>query len=164
MPPALTERYSSLLPGPTVARQKTDGRLNLLRLTLNPISDYWGVGVGAGHYWDRWAVQNGLGRWLPNGRPAALGPHNAFLAAWIYFGLPGLALLCLICLSALRACFKSRTASPESTALLGMLGLVIVWLMFTHSLYLKLFGVVIGLIVGASQERNRNHPAKADYV
>ncbi len=153
MPPALTERYSALMPGPTVARQKTDGRLNLLRLALDPISDYWEVGVGAGNYWERWAVQNGLGRWMANGRPAVLGPHNAFLAAWIYFGLPGLVLLCVICLSAFRACFKARTASPESAALLGMLGLVIVWLMFTHSLYLKLFGVVIGLIVGVSQQR-----------
>lgn len=156
MPQALTERYTSLLPDAAATQQKKpDGRLTLVLTALRPVSEYWDFGVGAGQYWNQWAVENGLGRWLPSGKPAVLGPHNAFLAAWIYFGLPGLVLLSLICASAARTCFKLPTPSPESTALLGMVGLVIVWLLFTHSLYLKPFGVVIGLIVGASELRKQ---------
>lgn len=149
VPEALTQRYSVLNPEQEITSKNKEGRLLIYTAALEALPEYWAFGVGAGNYWDDWAADHGFGRMNAFGF-GVLGPHNGFLAAWIYFGLPGFLLLCLMCISAAFACPRSKDQPLESAVLLGLLGLGLMWMLFTHSLYLKPFGVILGLIVGGS--------------
>jgi O-antigen ligase len=147
VPDALTERYSTLKPRQEVANEKPEARAKLLTATLESMPQYWRFGIGSGNYWKQWGRANGFG---------TLGPHNGFLAAWIFFGLPGFLLLCLTCFAAVRACPSREDKSFESAVLFGFLGMGFVWLLFTHSLYLKPFSVILGLLVGSAMEVPRH--------
>jgi O-antigen ligase len=149
VPEALTERYMVSNSEQEVMSNKKEGRVLVYTAALDSLPEYWMFGIGAGNYWNGWAAEHGFGRVTPNGF-AMVGPHNGFIAAWIYFGLPGFLLFCLVCAFAAFACPRSKARPFESGVLLGMLGLGLMWMMFTHSLYLKPFGVILGLIVGGA--------------
>lgn len=162
-PRALTERYSALSPEGEALTGKADGRTKIYRAALESFPEYWAFGVGNGYYWNRWGLQNGFGGYTARG-PSTSGPHNGFLTAWIFFGLPGIVLLCLVCLFAARDCPKPDSKSIESTALFGLLVLALFWIMFTHSLYLKPLGVILGLLMGASYRQARYRLAARSRV
>lgn len=146
-PPALTERYASIrLDGqPEETRTgKVEGRTRVFRASIDNFPEYWKMGVGSGYFWWSWGPQKGFRK---------LGPHNGFFAAWIFYGLPGFLLLSLTCFLAARASPKSKKSSPEATALVGLLVLALFWIMFTHSLYIKSFGVILGLLMGATYQQ-----------
>ena len=142
LPGALTGRLSSLTPGGADESGKVEGRTQIFMTAVDSIAEYWVLGVGAGQFWQEWGWVHGFG---------TLGPHNGFLASWIYFGLPGLVLLCLICWVAAAVCLRQSDTSWEATALLGLLVLALVWLTLTHNLYFKAFSVILGLIMAASR-------------
>lgn len=149
VPEALTERYSVINSEQEATSNKKEGRVLIYTAALEALPEYWMFGVGTGNYWTQWASQHGFGRVTENGY-GVLGPHNGFITAWVYFGLPGFLLFSMVCVSAAIACPKSKAQSLESAVLLGLLGLGLMWMMFTHSLYLKPFGVILGLIVGGA--------------
>jgi hypothetical protein len=143
-PPALTERYASLGSEGQLQKSSTgkiEARARIFKATVNNFPEYWAIGVGSGYYWQSWGPQNGFGKF---------GPHNGFLTAWIFYGLPGVLLLGFTCFLAGVACPKPIKSSPETAALVGLLVLALFWLIFTHNLYLKSFGVVFGLLLGAT--------------
>jgi hypothetical protein len=143
-PRALTERYTSLgLAGQEEEAKtgKVEGRSRIFRASVANFSEYWEMGVGSGYFWQNWGPRKGFG---------TLGPHNGFFTAWIFYGLPGVLLLAVTCFVAARTCPKPHKTSPELAALVGLLILALFWLMFTHDLYLKSFGLILGLLMGAN--------------
>ena len=141
MPGALTARFSLFAPGGSVEEEgRIESRTRIFTPLVEALPEYWALGVGTGNYFEGWNRTHGL----------SLGPHNGFLAAWIYFGLPGLVLLCLICFVAGREFLRRADTSWEGSAVSGLLVLALVWLVFTHNLYFKAFGVVLGLAMAAS--------------
>lgn len=149
-PQALTERYASLGSEGHLQEAKTgkvEGRSRIFRASVDNFSEYWKIGVGSGYFWQSWGPRKGF---------RGLGPHNGFFTAWIFYGLPGVLLLGLTCFLAARACPKPKRSSPESAALVGFLVLALFWLMFTHNLYLKTFGVILGLLMGAAYRLAQN--------
>jgi O-antigen ligase len=150
-PRALTERYGAFGSEGQLEEAKTgkiDARNRIFRATIESFPEYWAMGVGAGYYWKSWGPRKGF---------RGLGPHNGFFAAWIFYGIPGFLLIGLTCFVAARVCMKLGESSPEFAVLLGLLALALFWLMFTHNLYLKSFGVILGLLMGANYRRTRNH-------
>jgi hypothetical protein len=157
-PAALTERFSAT--GETTVSGKVEGRMQLYTAALESMPQYWSLGVGEGQYWHEWAFNNGFGKITPFGTAVA-GPHNGFLAAWIFYGLPGLILLGLVCHCAAMHCPDRSDISWEAIATFGLLVASLIWLLFTHNLYLKIFGVILGLVIAASAKRStaRAHAA-----
>jgi O-antigen ligase len=152
LPPALTERYMFFREDNGASTKKLEeGRVALLSAAVDTADQYWALGIGSGYYWSQWGARNGFGRLTFQGQ-RVLGPHNGFLAAWIYFGIPGLVLLLLVCLIAARS-ISSKESEPGAT--IGLLGLGFVWLLFTHSLYLKPFSVILGMLLGGSLQTAR---------
>jgi O-antigen ligase len=147
-PRALTERYFALTAGEEPRTGKVDGRMKILKAAAESLPAYWLLGVGNGNYWKKWGIENGFGRRIGDNWSTS-GPHNGFLTAWIFWGLPGLTLLCLLCVFVARACPRPDPKSVESTAIFGLLVLGLFWIMFTHSLYLKPLGLILGLLLGA---------------
>jgi O-antigen ligase/polysaccharide polymerase Wzy-like membrane protein len=150
MPDALSARLFSFRDSQKVQTEKQEARLMLIEAAVEKLPEYWALGVGEGYYWKRWGAENGFGRSTPSGM-WVLGPHNGFLASWLFFGLPGISLLLLTCFLAARRCPGRANTSWESSALFGLAILGLVWLFFTHNLYLKEFGIIIGLLVGGSK-------------
>jgi hypothetical protein len=151
MPDALSERLSSLRPGGSVERGRVEGRTQIYSAALDALPSYWSVGVGVGHFWQgRWGREHGF---------QGVGPHSGVLASLVYFGFPGLILLSLICFVAFRAIPKRTAGSWEADALIGLLAIAFVWLMFTHNLYFKPFGLILGLLIGASCRARLSKPS-----
>jgi len=150
MPDALTARLVFLQTGSEAQMQKQDARLRLLEAAVKSMPEYWAVGVGEGYYWGAWAAGKGFGQSTLAGT-SVLGPHNGFLAAWIYFGMPGLGLLTLTCFFAARKCPHRANTTWEASALFGLACLGLQWLFFTHNLYLKEFGIILGLLIGGAR-------------
>ncbi|MGH9966925.1 MAG: O-antigen ligase family protein [Pyrinomonadaceae bacterium] len=148
-PPALMQRYLFFREDRTATKKVEDGRFKLMSAAVDTLPEYWALGIGSGHYWKSWAAPRGFGRLTLKGQ-AVIGPHNGFLAAWIYFGAPGLALLLLICIVSVRSIPGKESQSTESAAIIGLLGLGFIWMMFTHSLYLKTFSVILGMLMAGS--------------
>lgn len=152
LPGAMIQRLSLL--GHTAEMSKEDSRFRLYSKGLDLFPKFWGLGVGAGNYWQSWASENGLTKATLLG-PSPIGPHNGFIAAWMYFGIPGVALLCLICYLTYRHRPRRNDDSWESLAIVGLLMFGGIWLFFTHNLYLKEFGLILGLLIGASTRTSR---------
>jgi hypothetical protein len=151
-PDALTTRFATI--GQNASTEKPDSRAGVTMAAIKSLPEYWAVGVGSGNYWNNWAIDHGF--WSnPITLTGTLGPHNGFLAAWIYFGLPGLLLLCWICLVTAHHRPRRSNKSWEASAIMGLAVLGLVWLMFTHNLYLKAFGVILGLVIAMSRENKR---------
>ena len=154
----LTERLTSLVGvgGADAETGKEESRAVLLNLALQTLPQYWILGVGAGNFWDSWGLENGFSkerRWESG--EITVGTHNGFLAVWIYFGLPGLSLLCLICVMAGRRAPPKSDKSWDALSLTGLLVLGLFWLVFTHDLYLKQFGMILGLVMARDAARHR---------
>lgn len=148
MPETLTARLSSLLPSRQTASKvvKEEARATLFRAAITGLPQYWAIGIGSGNFWTQWGRHNGFSH-ATDAEIKILGPHNGFFAVWIFFGLPGLALLCLTCLMAQRALPPTEDRSWDALSLCGLLILALFWLLFTHDLYLKQFGLVLGLVM-----------------
>lgn len=153
MPGVLTARLASLAPGSQdeVQLGKQEARFRVFNSAVEAIPEYWAFGVGVGNYWKEWGADHGFGERTPWGA-AVIGPHNSFFAAWIYFGLPGILLLCFTCYLAGRKRPGKGSSSWEAVVLLGILVFGVQWLLFTHNLYLKEFGVILGLVMGAPRD------------
>jgi O-antigen ligase len=151
----LTERLSSMVGGgdAELKTEKEESRVVLFNLALQALPEYWTLGIGVGNYWDQWSRANGFSKRLWDGSEITVGPHNGFFAVWIYFGLPGLALLCLICLTAGRRSPPRSDKSWDALSLTGLLVLGLFWLVFTHDLYLKQFGIILGLVMARDGAR-----------
>ena len=149
-----------LVPGAMVSRltsstdneKNVEARKQLYIAAYESFPEYWIVGVGAGNYWESWGRQHGFGR-VSSGWVEVLRPHNSFLAAWVYYGLPGVSLLGLICFLAGRQYKRARGDSTEKLAVLGLLIIAILWLGATHVLYNKEFGLILGLLVSQTIRR-----------
>jgi len=141
MPDSLATRLSFSGKQDNVAIEKQEGRVRVYTAALESFPQYWAFGIGIGRYFNGWSQLNGFD---------GLGPHNGFLAAWIYLGLPSFLLLCLICVMAALQYQRMPGHWLDKQAILGLLVLALLWLLFTHDLYLKQFGVVLGLLVCAT--------------
>ena len=145
MPEAMTSRVTS-----NNESEKKEARRQLYEAALESLPIYWAFGVGAGNYSQEWGGKNGFGRRQPGGWFVTLKPHNGFLAAWIFYGLPGLGLLCLLCFYAAQRYRRSADKTAESGALFGLLILTLLWIMASHVLYNKEFGLLLGLLIGVA--------------
>lgn len=141
MPDSLATRISFSGKQDDVSIEKQEGRVRVYTAALEAFPQYWVFGIGVGAYFSGWSQLHGFG---------GLGPHNGFLAAWIYLGLPSFLLLCLICVMAALQYKKMPGHWLDGQAILGLLVFALFWLLFTHDLYLKQFGVVLGLLIGAT--------------
>jgi len=156
LPNSLTTRLASTMDDQTgVALEKQEARRRVFTATIESLSEYWTLGVGAGNFWDGWGRSHGFYTRSPRGR-TTLGPHSAFFAVWIYFGLPGLILFCMICYAAARQRPRREDKSWEASTVLGLMVLGVFWLIFTHDLYLKEFGLILGLALGGIWKQRLN--------
>jgi O-antigen ligase len=146
VPDAVLTRLTSSATLEGVDDSRAETRKKIYTVAYDSISDYWAFGVGAGNY-SSWGERRGLT--LKGNKPVPR-PHNGFLAAWIYFGLPGLLLLVLTCVVAGRKFMLSSNTLSESNALFGLLVLCVLWLVASHVLYNKEFGLILGLVMWLS--------------
>jgi hypothetical protein len=142
--------------GAEKTEEKEESRVVLFKLAIDKLEKYWALGVGFGNYWESWGRENGFSkfRYWDEGE-ITIGPHSGFVAVWIFFGLPGLGLLCLICLMAGRRAPPRSDKSWDALSLTGLLVLGLFWLVFTHDLYLKQFGLILGLVMARDVARLR---------
>lgn len=115
------------------------------RLFLNAVRafpQYALKGVGAGNYWQFWAVENGLAN---DDEP--VGAHNTFFQVTMYWGAVALFFLILIVWRSARALRGApRDAIEMAVKALGVMLLLRV--LVTHNFYAKEFSIGLGLISG----------------
>ncbi len=133
--------YSSLVS--PVYQAEADGRSRIISAAIEHLPEYFWTGVGAGNFWSLWGISNGFGS-----NNSISGAHNCLLQVTIYWGLTGLLVLILLMWCAYRCLPKRSGTDSLSLSLLGISITMLLWTMFTHNLYSKVFSVGLGLLVG----------------
>jgi len=119
------------------------GRKEIYDAAWNSIPKVALLGIGAGNYWEEWALNNGF-----SVRGSVLGAHNTYFQIIIFWGLPALiSLLAMIWLT--YRCFPKRCdLDPLALCLPGIGISLFLVTFFTHTFYDKWYAVGFGLLVG----------------
>jgi hypothetical protein len=123
---------------------KLEGRTQVYTQALTAMPEYATNGIGAGKYWEDWAMEHGLG--TENG---PMGVHNVLLQVWIFWGAPVL-ISFLVVLGIAARCLPWKWGSdPVALGVIGFVMCASVLLLVSHVLYAKPFSVAFGMVVGA---------------
>jgi hypothetical protein len=119
---------------------KMESRPRLFLSAVGAFPEYALEGVGAGNYWQFWAVENGLAN---NGQP--VGAHNTFFQVTMYWGAAAFFFLVLILWRSARALRGApRDALGMAVKALGVM--LALRVLVTHNFYAKEFSIGLGLI------------------
>jgi hypothetical protein len=131
---------------------KMEARAKLYTLAMDRLPEYIMAGVGAGNFYNKWAVEKGFSRTIIDGRSTTREPlpaHNALVQLTIYWGILALSTFLMIMWCVYRQIPFQCGRDELSLALLG-----IIVSLGTHLLYgtdfsdkAQAFGV--GMLVGA---------------
>ena len=138
-PAALMQRFKG---SGGFSSESEDPRQRILVASVKSLPEYWLKGVGAGNYWDSWAVSRGLGNKFGRAR----GAHNSFFAVWIFWGLPGLLSFLVLLWLAFKCLPRGLGRDRLALCLLGLSVAMLVRLFFTHTFYVKDFSAILGLL------------------
>jgi hypothetical protein len=126
------------------AEGKVEGRTRVYTAAIELLPEYVWTGIGFGNFWGPWGLTTDFAK-----RGAVTGPHNAFIATIIYWGLPGLAALLFVILQAYRCLPRNTREDPQALCLFGIALSLVLFLMVMHVLSAKQFALGLGLLVGA---------------
>lgn len=123
---------------------KKDARLRLYTIALERFPEYILAGVGAGNYWEDWAVHNRLS---VRNKPA--GAHSGPIQTAMYWGLLGLVPLGIAVFRIIAAAPRARPGDVHALALRGISVCLLLVFLVSHVLSSKQFSLGIGLLVGS---------------
>lgn len=127
--------------------KEEDSRMRIYSSLVNHMDDYVLTGVGAGEYWNRWAIRSGItNRYTTDVASAA---HNAFFQVWIFWGLPALLAFLYLIHTFYRAVDSDiRGSRRKSSVFLFVLMIPVIFLVY-HSFYHKTFSIGLGLLLAS---------------
>jgi O-antigen ligase len=124
---------------------RMEGRTQLYTSALSALPEYGLVGIGAGPYWDSWAVDHDIEN---DGDPIPV--HNTPLQIWIYWGIPALVAFMLVLVFVARSLPWEHRGDPRALSLFGVAACEAVRLLVSHTFYEKSLTITFGLIIGSS--------------
>lgn len=137
--------------------EDADSRTHIYATAMETLPEYWLAGVGAGNYYAEWGYDHGFAF-----RENTIGPHNAFLQFWVFWGLPGVVGLALIAWQGLR-CLPARVGGNALFLGLAAIALALfLRMLVTHNLEGKEFALGLGILVGMNPWMNRTDAANVD--
>ena len=129
---------------------KMEARAYLYTTALKHLPEYVLTGVGAGNYWNSWAMQRGFPLTRIKGQvKGPKGPHSWYFAITIYWGVAGLLVLIALIYQAYRCLPSQCGASPLSLCLLGVATSMFLYMFVSHGLNGKEFSIGLGLLAAA---------------
>jgi hypothetical protein len=134
----------------TVMTEKSskESRVSFYESAIESVEDYIFMGVGAGNYRQKWGLEHGFGRKVPNSnRYHVYVVHNAFLQVLINWGVIGLVAFLAVIWQAYR-CLPSVYGNDSLT--MGILVIpVSLFLMmpFISEIHQKAFSLGLGMLV-----------------
>lgn len=139
-PSAVLERFQG-------GNAENDARSVIARAAVRNLDEYFWLGVGEYAFNRTWGPSHGFAR-----DGVVLGAHNSFLQVTIFWGILGLGALLLLAWLLLRAGaeFARVAETAQSTLVSAWIWLVLLRLLFTHTLSDKSFAILIGVAVGMS--------------
>lgn len=126
--------------------QETDSRTKIFSAILTNFPRYFLDGVGAGNYWQGWAVHAGISNRFTS--DIAIAAHNAYLQVWIYWGLPGILSFLTLIYTFSKALDRRIPGDYRKAALYIFVMMIPLIFIFYHSFYHKSFSIGLGMLIG----------------
>lgn len=131
---------------------KMEARAKLYTLAIDRLPEYIVGGVGAGNFYNKWAVEKGFSRTITDGRSTTMVPlpaHNAIVQLTIYWGILALSMFLLIMWCVYRLIPLQCGRDELSLALLGIIVSFGAHLLYGTDFSDKAQAIGVGMLVGA---------------
>lgn len=114
---------------------------------LDQFSDYFLIGVGETEFWGKWGRSSGF---YNRDMHKVIGPHNLYVQANLFWGLPGLLALLAVVWQAYKFFPKIPKPEPLRLFLVGICVSVLMESLVVQIFQGKEFSIALGLIIGSS--------------
>lgn len=127
---------------------RMEARAHVYTTALNRLPEYILAGVGAGNFYNGWALEKGFVVGVKGG---LVGAHNTLLQITIFWGVLGLFMFLWLIWLVYRSIPLRCGRDELSLALLGLMVSLGMLIFESHVFYDKHFAFGIGMVVGARQ-------------
>jgi hypothetical protein len=137
--------FSRLTHAPRSDGRKEEARTRVYSAAINNLDEYLWAGVGMGNFWGAWGLGAGFEK-----HGHVTGPHNAYIAATIYWGLPGLLSLLSVIFRSWICLPRHSASDPLALSLKSISLSLLLFMMVMHVLSAKQLTLGLGLAAGST--------------